>query len=500
MASTGKELSLQMRKQSKSLKLLSIVFASIIFLSLNVNLKLVEADTEIITSITFSDYNLICDNEISLQMTNANVEFTINTNSKFYEEAYVDVAFHGIYRIYNPNVTTEVLIVNPISSFLNPSDLTFKVNGTPKTILMEDHSLYVKQTYDDFTGRCVVSNHIIESQTALLLEYSYNYRYEIDMKTYFNVIYEVGTANTWSGVITEEVIINTIGDKQPRSVTSNPAYEKSSISGGKSYRWYWENEVIALDNVSVKYSFGESPILIFTVFLWMLPLLILGTLTRKLIEPKGKDVFSLMSKNERIILIIGIAILAIYLTFFSYFIFIGWLTFSNLNSALILTFYGVLLISMPIFSRFYSSQRGFRLKKKAVKEANDDQEELLDKLEAPLKPDKLSFSLRHYWIITSGTYFLITIVPFSINLLFTGFDTELFKILFLIIIIVIAWPFPWLYALSLLLGDSYFIDNIDSIDFNLLMIVLLLPLISYFVLEARINREFKLKNFDKHAI
>ncbi|MFX1366832.1 MAG: hypothetical protein ACFFCE_04480 [Promethearchaeota archaeon] len=228
-------------------------------------------------------------NTYSMPYANVLVEIdAIKPNS------YINLHFKGNYTIFNPNNNKNVTILAPfpinmlgidyhtlddlmdeaggsyyeITPLEIPSlifNSTIKINNT----IIPYEICYFPKSYREDSYNfmfCFLCNITLPENSNLVLEYNFNTHIAtppILGSSYYAIefIYQVGTARTWFGNITESVEFRVKG-YQPDHFNcwrsgSDGAYGKnctiSNIKGGKSYLWEWNNVRIYEDYISLSY-------------------------------------------------------------------------------------------------------------------------------------------------------------------------------------------------------------------------------------------------------
>ncbi|MFW9988098.1 MAG: hypothetical protein ACFFC3_05540 [Candidatus Odinarchaeota archaeon] len=214
-------------------------------------------------------------------MPNANVLVEIDAT---HPSSHFNLDFNGNYTIFNPYDSKNVTIVAPFSrGMLGINDTTyyefFNNYKYPDWIPIEFSELNSNATikvdnniipYNIMFGGSIylMCNVSLPKNDSLVLEYSLNTHlvtppilsssyYEIDFEYY------VGTSRTWNGNITEMIDFRVKGYQPDRVysvekpgndvIINGKNFTISSIKGGKSYLWKWNNVRIYEDYVFLSY-------------------------------------------------------------------------------------------------------------------------------------------------------------------------------------------------------------------------------------------------------
>ncbi|MBY8999556.1 MAG: hypothetical protein KGD64_01450 [Candidatus Heimdallarchaeota archaeon] len=206
-------------------------------------------------------------NQTNLQMIKTEVLMEINET--YGEENEFMVSFEGNYTIYNSNITTKLLIGAPFYTVFDITDLLIEVDGIEQEyeILLYDIYNNTITDWEDYID--YFYNQAFEGRYFALCNVTFNsgvnttirYKFVSPVSTigpdygygYINIRYDVGTANNWDGVITENVEIKIYG-KQPDKYTST-GISIVDFAYGKRYIWSWIEEKIDLLFVEVSYDF-----------------------------------------------------------------------------------------------------------------------------------------------------------------------------------------------------------------------------------------------------
>lgn len=203
-----------------------------------------------------------------LQMIEANVIMDIDGINR--ENGSFAISFDGLYTIYNPNDTIEVLIGAPFqTAFVDLVDtLKIEVEGVEKDFKMIcfSESNETENPWIEYFHLSIMYN----SRYFALCNVSFSgnanttIRYTFDSKIGDNsvdvimIIYDVGTARAWNNVTTEHVEFRAYGE-QPRYYYNHTSESMGNltltdIENGKSYLWSWESVIIEDAWVYLDYS------------------------------------------------------------------------------------------------------------------------------------------------------------------------------------------------------------------------------------------------------
>jgi hypothetical protein len=241
-------------------------------------------------------------------------------------------------------------IVNPLSFYSIEADITFKVNGTPADFYLDKCTLTIPSTEYEYEGECVVAEILFEKQTSTVIEYTFTNFMNIGRNIHYHISYEVGTANTWNGSITEQVRFICTG-KQPMSYSGG--CEVTDTTNGKNLVWSWEDERIDIDRVTVTYKInhrdpfyhvGNVVFWTFTFTLGLLTIYFRSNLTKK-------DSFvSRLIKNLLRVVTLFLIFLTVAFSFFYFMVYIPISESMTSNETFAIFTIGVILYFIPLIS------------------------------------------------------------------------------------------------------------------------------------------------------
>ncbi len=206
----------------------------------------------------------------NVSMQSADVLFNIDAD-KSTQHAIID--YSGNYSFYNFNNTEQKLAVGipftfnldeeKISVFVNEVETNFTTTEiTPE--IAQNYTLYFYRW--DYVG-LIICNVTFEAISFTNIQVEYN-SYDTTLNYYETYIeYIVGTANSWdnSSNIHEKVEFKVTGF-QPRKHADDCTV--TTITGGKSYLWLWENEQITVNSVWIYYQHHSiDPVVIVVILI-----------------------------------------------------------------------------------------------------------------------------------------------------------------------------------------------------------------------------------------
>jgi hypothetical protein len=266
----------------------------ILFLGLPIHLRDLKADIILVHGMGTG--NFLPEENNPLIMTNASVNF--NIDSKTYLSR-ININFTGNYTIYNPGKSISATLVAPFSSdfknlesscvikidnvIIDYKFLGFNISGYPWDEYLEWSLLQNR----DF----LIINATFPENDSIMIQYSFN-AYIDNMQNYqiLNILYDVGTSRAWNGSISERVEFKVYG-KLPDSYSSyrEDSFEYnctiSEIEDGKSYMWEWKDEIINVNSVYISYSYYNPwwrlfPFIFFPLFIGI-PIIVAVIVIRK---------------------------------------------------------------------------------------------------------------------------------------------------------------------------------------------------------------------------
>jgi len=216
----------------------------------------------------------------NLNMKNATVLMDINA-TEFDER--IHVRFYGSYNIFNPNETIALMIGAPFTTEITPPEYYVEMDNYQLQIneslqilvndikvpfsftLLENISGWENYLYNyDYFRVFAIANITFAGYTTTNLVYTWNATLELTGSSNYAVFYyDVATARSWEGNLTETVTCKVLG-YQPDSYTDYKYGELSKhciitdFEGGKNYSWIWENERIIDFYVGVSYALEGS--------------------------------------------------------------------------------------------------------------------------------------------------------------------------------------------------------------------------------------------------
>ena len=198
---------------------------------------------------------LLADGSYNVSMQFADVLFNIDADK---DTRHATINYSGNYSFYNSNNTEQKLAVGlPFTFDLDEDKISVFVNNVKTNFTTIELTPEIAQNYSLYFSRwdyvdLILCNVTFEevSFTNILVEYN---SYETSVEYYETYIeYIVGTANSWdnSSNIYERVEFKVM-DFQP--IRHADDCTVTTITGGKSYLWLWENEPITVDSVWIGY-------------------------------------------------------------------------------------------------------------------------------------------------------------------------------------------------------------------------------------------------------
>ncbi|MHA1347121.1 MAG: hypothetical protein ACTSVO_11390 [Candidatus Heimdallarchaeaceae archaeon] len=213
-----------------------------------------------------------------LQMIEANVIMDIDET--YGENGSFAISFDGLYTIYNPNDTIEILIGAPFqTNFIDLVDtLKIEVEGLEKDFEMIcfNEGNVTENTWNEYFHLPVMYNSryfalcnvSFSGNSNTTIRYTFDSRISASSVDIIMIIYDVGTARAWNNVTTEHVEFRAYGE-QPRYYYNHTSESMGNltltdIENGKSYLWSWESVIIEDAWVFLDYSYyipftGSTP-------------------------------------------------------------------------------------------------------------------------------------------------------------------------------------------------------------------------------------------------
>jgi hypothetical protein len=209
--------------------------------------------------------NIFTNSSLSFNLVNADVAFDIDSTDF---ENNIGISFEGNYTLFNPNNTTEIMIVAPFSVSevvinssciveVNDSEIMFDI-GDPYELGIEawvmNYSMYYLWTF-------IVCNITIPENDSQTLKYKFNGLMPTPINPrrrnqQFSILYDLETSEAWSGNISERVEFRVYG-KLPNSIIEWPTDEDRLVTldmeGGRIYAWEWNNEHINTEQIGINY-------------------------------------------------------------------------------------------------------------------------------------------------------------------------------------------------------------------------------------------------------
>ncbi|MHA2397391.1 MAG: hypothetical protein ACXADU_00700 [Promethearchaeota archaeon] len=203
---------------------------------------------------------------LPFNLINADVVFTIDSTDF---KNNIGISFEGNYTIFNPNNTTEIMIVAPFSVNravvssnciveINDSQILFDV-GDPYDLGIEEWVMDYSSYFPSWTY--IVCNITIPENNSQTIKYKFNGLMPnplnpLSRNNEFSILYDLVTSKAWSGTISERVEFRVYG-KLPDSIIESPMDEDRlviiNIDEGKSYTWEWTNEQINTERIGIMY-------------------------------------------------------------------------------------------------------------------------------------------------------------------------------------------------------------------------------------------------------
>jgi len=160
--------------------------------------------------------------------------------------------FDGNYTIYNPDNTTQILLVAPFYCMDDYifANISVEINEVEADFML-DYTVFNDDTYSlleqhlnftDIGRQLVLCNITFDGHSNTTVRYSYTSQEWITTYSYF--IYDIGTATAWNCTTVETVEFRITGSQPdsyyPEIDASNP--DIINIPDGKSYKWYFWTE------------------------------------------------------------------------------------------------------------------------------------------------------------------------------------------------------------------------------------------------------------------
>lgn len=191
-------------------------------------------------------------------------DYTIKKTGSF------NIKMSANYSFFNPNETTTFTIGAPFgfgaSSEEALKNASVKVNDEIQSFEvitfdneafgdLNDFSDYGIDLFDIF----LIFNATFIKEEFANISIAYERMFTKPSNGQLIVSYTIGTANAWSGNLTEEIIYDIQG-KQPDSFFPESHLTISEISDNqKKYIWEWDNEIIEHTDVGVRYNHFQRP-------------------------------------------------------------------------------------------------------------------------------------------------------------------------------------------------------------------------------------------------